>query len=40
MYAFIFRTVFAHMDPERAHHLVIPVIRAFASGRCVRSCGR
>lgn len=29
MYAFIFRTVFAHMDPERAHHLVIPVIRAF-----------
>lgn len=29
MYAFIFRTFFAHMDPERAHHLVIPVIRAF-----------
>lgn len=29
MYPFIFRTVFAHMDPERAHHLVIPVIRAF-----------
>ncbi|MBF4561090.1 quinone-dependent dihydroorotate dehydrogenase [Microbacterium sp. VKM Ac-2870] len=29
MYPFIFRTVFSHMDPERAHHLVIPVIRAF-----------
>ncbi len=29
MYPFIFRTVFAHMDPERAHHLVMPVIRAF-----------
>ncbi len=29
MYPFIFRTVFSRMDPERAHHLVIPVIRAF-----------
>ncbi|MGB4778692.1 quinone-dependent dihydroorotate dehydrogenase [Microbacterium sp.] len=28
MYPFIFRTVFSRMDPERAHHLVIPVIRA------------
>lgn len=28
MYPFIFRTFFARMDPERAHHLVIPVIRA------------
>lgn len=27
MYPFIFRTVFAHMDPEFAHHLVMPVIR-------------
>lgn len=27
MYPFIFRTFFARMDPERAHHLVIPVIR-------------
>lgn len=27
MYPFIFRTVFAHMDPESAHHLVMPVIR-------------
>lgn len=27
MYPFIFRTVFSHMDPERAHHLVMPVIR-------------
>lgn len=27
MYPFIFRTVFSHMDPENAHHLVIPVIR-------------
>jgi dihydroorotate dehydrogenase len=29
MYPFIFRTVFARMDPEFAHHLVMPVIRAF-----------
>jgi hypothetical protein len=29
MYPFIFRTFFARMDPERAHHLVMPVIRAF-----------
>lgn len=29
MYPFIFRTFFARMDPERAHHLVVPVIRAF-----------
>ena len=28
MYPWIFRTFFARMDPERAHHLVIPVIRA------------
>ncbi|RLK49640.1 quinone-dependent dihydroorotate dehydrogenase [Microbacterium telephonicum] len=27
MYPFIFRTVFARMDAERAHHLVVPVIR-------------
>jgi len=27
MYPFIFRTVFSRMDPERAHHLVVPVIR-------------
>lgn len=27
MYPLIFRTVFARMDPETAHHLVIPVIR-------------
>ncbi len=29
MYPLIFRTVFSRMDPERAHHLVVPVIRAF-----------
>ncbi len=29
MYPFIFRTFFARMDPEFAHHLVIPVIRVF-----------
>ena len=29
MYPFLFRTFFARMDPERAHHLVVPVIRAF-----------
>lgn len=29
MYPFLFRTFFARMDPERAHHLVMPVIRAF-----------
>lgn len=29
MYPFIFRVFFSHMDPERAHHLVVPVIRAF-----------
>ncbi|GAA3024079.1 quinone-dependent dihydroorotate dehydrogenase [Microbacterium dextranolyticum] len=29
MYPLIFRTVFARMDPETAHHLVIPVIRLF-----------
>lgn len=29
MYPFIFRTVFARMDPEVAHHLVMPVIRIF-----------
>ena len=29
MYPFIFRTVFARMDPEVAHHLVMPVIRLF-----------
>jgi dihydroorotate dehydrogenase len=29
MYPFIFRTVFARMDPEFAHHLVMPVIRIF-----------
>ncbi len=29
MYPFIFRAFFSHMDPERAHHLVVPVIRAF-----------
>ncbi|ALJ20791.1 quinone-dependent dihydroorotate dehydrogenase [Microbacterium sp. No. 7] len=29
MYDFIFRTFFAPMDAERAHHLVMPVIRAF-----------
>lgn len=29
MYPFIFRTVFARMNPERAHEFVIPVIRAF-----------
>lgn len=28
MYPFIFRTFFSRMDPEAAHHLVIPVIRA------------
>lgn len=28
MYPLIFRTVFSRMDPERAHHLVVPVIRA------------
>ena len=28
MYPFIFRTFFWRMDPEAAHHLVIPVIRA------------
>lgn len=28
MYPLIFRTVFSRMDPETAHHLVIPVIRA------------
>ncbi|MDD7930205.1 quinone-dependent dihydroorotate dehydrogenase [Microbacterium thalli] len=27
MYPFIFRTVFSRMDPETAHHLVVPVIR-------------
>lgn len=27
MYAFIFRTFFARMDPEAAHRLVVPVIR-------------
>lgn len=27
MYPFLFRTFFARMDPERAHHLVMPVIR-------------
>lgn len=27
VYPFIFRTVFARMDAERAHHLVVPVIR-------------
>lgn len=27
MYPFIFRTFFSHMDPEAAHHLVVPVIR-------------
>ena len=27
MYPFIFRTFFSRMDPEAAHHLVIPVIR-------------
>lgn len=27
MYAFIFRTVFARMDAETAHHLVMPVVR-------------
>ena len=27
MYSFLFRTFFARMDPERAHHLVMPVIR-------------
>ena len=27
MYPFIFRTFFSHMDPESAHHLVVPVIR-------------
>ncbi len=29
MYPFLFRTFFARMDPERAHHLVMPVIGAF-----------
>ncbi|CAI9392216.1 quinone-dependent dihydroorotate dehydrogenase [Microbacterium sp. T2.11-28] len=29
MYPFIFRTFFARMDPEVAHHLVMPVIRLF-----------
>jgi len=29
MYPWIFRTFFAPMDPERAHHLVIPLIRVF-----------
>ena len=29
MYPFIFRVFFSHMDPELAHHLVVPVIRAF-----------
>lgn len=28
MYGFVFRTVFARLDPEVAHHLVVPVIRA------------
>lgn len=28
MYPLIFRTVFSRMDPESAHHLVVPVIRA------------
>ncbi|MFJ6652666.1 quinone-dependent dihydroorotate dehydrogenase [Microbacterium sp. NPDC091313] len=28
MYPLLFRTVLARMDPERAHHLAIPVIRA------------
>ena len=32
MYPFLFRTFFARMDPERAHHLVVPVIRAFGVG--------
>ncbi len=27
MYPFIFRTFFSRMDPEAAHHLVVPVIR-------------
>ncbi|MFS0714581.1 quinone-dependent dihydroorotate dehydrogenase [Microbacterium sp. 2P01SA-2] len=27
MYPFIFRTVFSRMEPETAHHLVVPVIR-------------
>lgn len=27
MYPFVFRTVFSRMDPENAHHLVMPVIR-------------
>lgn len=27
MYPFIFRTFFSRMDPENAHHLVVPVIR-------------
>ena len=27
MYPFVFRTVFSRMDPESAHHLVLPVIR-------------
>ncbi|MBN9177069.1 MAG: quinone-dependent dihydroorotate dehydrogenase [Microbacterium sp.] len=31
MYPFLFRTFFARMDPERAHHLVVPVIRAFGA---------
>lgn len=29
MYDFLFRTFFARIDPERAHHLVMPVIRLF-----------
>ena len=29
MYQLIFRTVFVRMDPEAAHHLVMPVIRLF-----------
>ncbi|WP_454119184.1 quinone-dependent dihydroorotate dehydrogenase [Microbacterium lacticum] len=28
MYPLVFRTVFSRMDPESAHHLVVPVIRA------------
>ena len=29
MYDLLFRTFFARIDPERAHHLVMPVIRIF-----------
>ena len=29
MYPFLFRTFFARMDPEVAHHVVMPVIRLF-----------